>query len=129
MVKNENLLILILATIQFTHIIDFMIMMPLGKEFMVLFDISPQQFTFLVSGYAFAAFLAGLLSALFIDGFDRRHALLVLYVGFIAGTLACAVASSYHFFFCVCTSIKHKYTSPIPSNRQRCVNCAKRLCW
>ncbi|PSR10769.1 MAG: MFS transporter [Bacteroidetes bacterium] len=98
MIKNERLLILILATIQFTHIVDFMIMMPLGKQFMELFDITPQKFTLLVSSYAFAAFLAGLVGALFIDRFDRRHALLVLYVGFIIGTLACAVAPTYGFF-------------------------------
>ena len=98
MIRNERLLIFILAVIQFTHIVDFMIMMPLGKQFMELYDISPQQFSFLVSSYAFSAFLAGLVSALFVDRFDRRHALLVLYAGFTIGTLVCAMANSYHVF-------------------------------
>ncbi|MEL6833872.1 MAG: MFS transporter [Bacteroidota bacterium] len=98
MIRNERLLILILAIIQFTHIVDFMIMMPLGKQFMEVYDISPQQFSFLVSSYAFSAFIAGLISALFIDRFDRRHAMLVLYTGFTIGTLVCAMASSYTVF-------------------------------
>jgi DHA1 family inner membrane transport protein len=92
---NERLLIFILAIIQFTHIVDFMIMMPLGKQFMAFYDISPQQFSWLVSAYAFAAFLAGFVSALFIDRFDRKEALLLLYVGFTLGTLACAAAPSF----------------------------------
>ncbi|MEL7250551.1 MAG: MFS transporter [Bacteroidota bacterium] len=98
MIRNERLLIFILAIIQFTHIVDFMIMMPLGKQFMEVYDISPQQFSFLVSSYAFSAFIAGLISALFIDRFDRRHAILVLYTGFTIGTLVCAMASSYTVF-------------------------------
>jgi DHA1 family inner membrane transport protein len=97
MIKNENLLILLLAALQFTHIVDFMIMMPLGKQFMDLYDINPQQFSLLVSAYAFAAFAAGLSGAMFIDRFDRRHALLVVYLGFTIGTLACAFAPSYGF--------------------------------
>lgn len=96
MIKNENLLIFILAIIQFTHIVDFMIMMPLGKQFMELYEINPQQFSLLVSSYAFSAFVAGLIGALFIDRFDRRHALLVLYAGFTLGTLACAFAPTYN---------------------------------
>ena len=98
MIRNERLLIFILAVIQFTHIVDFMIMMPLGKQFMEIYDISPQQFSLLVSSYAFSAFLAGLVSALFIDRFDRRHALLLLYTGFTIGTLVCALAPSYPIF-------------------------------
>lgn len=98
MIRNEGLLIFLLAVIQFTHIVDFMIMMPLGKQFMELYDISPQQFSMLVSSYAFAAFVAGLVSALYIDRFDRRHALLILYTGFTIGTLVCAMAPSYSIF-------------------------------
>lgn len=98
MIRNENLLIFILAVIQFTHIVDFMIMMPLGKQFMEIYEISPQQFSMLVSSYAFAAFVAGLVGALFIDRFDRRHALMVLYAGFTVGTLVCALAPSYSIF-------------------------------
>ncbi|MEM1216057.1 MAG: MFS transporter [Bacteroidota bacterium] len=93
---RENLLIFQLAVIQFTHIVDFMIMMPLGKQFMELYGVSPQQFSMLVSAYAGMAFVAGLAASLYIDRFDRRDALLFLYTGFILGTFGCGLADSYH---------------------------------
>lgn len=98
MEKKEKLLLLILIIIQFTHVVDFMMMMPLGKQFMDGYQIGPQQFSLLVSSYAFAAFLAGLVGSLFIDRFDRRHVLLALYTGFTLGTLACGLAPSYGVF-------------------------------
>ncbi len=95
MSRKEKILLFILAIIQFSHIIDFMIIMPLGKQFMKSFDIGPQQFSLIVSVYAFSAFFAGLFSAMFIDRFDRKKALLLLYIGFGIGTLACAVSPTY----------------------------------
>ncbi|MEL7006260.1 MAG: MFS transporter, partial [Bacteroidota bacterium] len=86
---------LILAAALFTHIMDFMIMMPLGSQLMRLFDITPQQFSFLVSSYTFSAGIAGFGVALFIDRFDRKSGLLFVYIGFTAGTLACAFAPTY----------------------------------
>ncbi len=94
-VIREGLLIFILAAIQFTHTMDFVIMMPLGPQLMRVFSISPREFGFLVSAYTFSAAVAGFLSALFIDRFDRKHALLALYFGFTAGTLACALAPTF----------------------------------
>ncbi|MBA9078594.1 MFS transporter [Rufibacter quisquiliarum] len=94
---RESWLIFILAAIQFTHIMDFVIMMPLGPQLMRVFQISPREFGFLVSAYTFSAALSGLLSAFFIDRFDRKIALLALYVGFTAGTLACALAPTFEF--------------------------------
>lgn len=96
--KNEKQLLLILAVVQFCHIIDFMIIMPLGKTLMEEFDISAGQFGWIVSIYAFMAFLSGVVSAGFIDRFDRRLALMVLFGGFIVGTLACAFAPNYLYF-------------------------------
>ncbi len=92
---NEKRLLFVLAAIQFTNIVDFMIMMPLGPQLMRLFEISPQQFSFLVSAYTFSAGIVGFLAAFFIDRFDRRKALLVVYTGFVLGTLACALAPGY----------------------------------
>jgi len=97
-VKNEKLLLFLLAVVQFTHILDFMIIMPLGKQFMQLFDINPQQFSLIVSVYAGSAFLIGFPSAMFIDRFDRKQALLVVYLGFTLGTFACALSGSYYLF-------------------------------
>jgi len=95
--KNEKLVLFLLAVAQFTHIIDFMIVMPLGAQFMEIFDISPFEFTLIVSSYAIAAFAAGLFGAMFIDRYDRKKALLFIYLGFTIGTLACALAPSYIF--------------------------------
>jgi predicted MFS family arabinose efflux permease len=92
---NEKRLLFILAAVQFSHIIDFMIIMPLGKTIMEVFDISPGQFAWVVSAYAGAALVGNLISTAFIDRFDRRTALLFLFCGFTLGTLACAFAPSY----------------------------------
>lgn len=92
---NESLLLTILAAVQFTHIMDFMIMMPLGSHLMRVFDINPGQFSRLVAVYGVAAAVGGVLAALVIDRLDRRKALLALYSGFILATLACALSPTY----------------------------------
>ena len=95
-VPRELPLLLTLAAIQFTHIVDFMIIMPLGPQFMRLFAIGPQQFGFMVSAYTFAAAASGFVAAFWIDHFDRRRALLWLYAGFIIATALCGVALDYY---------------------------------
>ena len=93
--KRELALLLVLAGIQFTHIMDYMVMMPLGPQFMRLFDISPQQFALLVSIYTFSAGICGFIAAFVIDKFDRKTALMFLYGGFALATLLCALAPGY----------------------------------
>ncbi len=90
--RRELLLLLSLAGIQFTHIVDFMIMMPLGPQLTGLFDISFAEFGLLVSAYTVAAGLSGLFATMFIDRFDRKRLLLTLYVLFALTTVACGVA-------------------------------------
>lgn len=86
-----------LAAINFTHILDFMIMMPLGNYLMPHFQISPRQFSFLLASYPISSFLSGILMALFADRFERKRLLLITYVGFIIGTAACGFSKSYDF--------------------------------
>jgi len=93
--KKEKLLLYTLATIQFTAIMDFMIVMPLGPQLMRLFEINPAQFGIIVSSYTFAAGFTGLVGAFFIDRFDRKTALLFNYIGFSIGTILCALAPTY----------------------------------
>jgi predicted MFS family arabinose efflux permease len=93
--RAEWLLLLVLAAIQFTHSMDFMVLLPLGAQCRQELGISPQQFSLVVGAYGAAAALAGLLATWFIDRFDRKTALLTLYVGFTGGTLLCAVAPGY----------------------------------
>lgn len=92
---REGWLLFILAAIQFTHVMDFVIMMPLGPQLMRYFNIGPKEFGFLVSAYTFSAAISGFISAFFIDRFGRKKAMLVLYIGFCVGTLACALAPSF----------------------------------
>jgi predicted MFS family arabinose efflux permease len=88
---REPLLIFILAAAQFTHIVDFMIMMPLGDILQRELSITPFQFSALVSAYPMAAFLSSLFGVFFLDKFDRKKALAVAYTGFVLGTLSSAV--------------------------------------
>jgi predicted MFS family arabinose efflux permease len=93
--RREFWLLLTLAGIQFTHILDFMIMMPLGPQFRQVFGISDAKFGVLVSSYTFAAGVSGLLAAFYVDRFDRKKLLLLLYSLFALATLACGLAASY----------------------------------
>ena len=94
--SRERWLLLTLAGMQFTNIVDFMIMMPLGPQLTQVFGVSAAQFGLLVSSYNLAAGLSGFLAAFYIDRFDRRRLLLVLYSLFAVATLACGLATSYH---------------------------------
>lgn len=92
---KEKWLLGILAAINFTHILDFMIMMPLGNYLMPFFRITPQQFTLLVAAYTISAGISGFVAAFFVDQYDRKKILLTGYAGFLLGTIACGFAPSY----------------------------------
>lgn len=93
--RSEKLLLFLMAAINFTHLVDFVMMMPMGPQLQRVFHISSAQFGLLVSSYSFAAGASGFLCSFFIDRFDRKSLLLFFYTGFALGTLACAVSSSY----------------------------------
>jgi len=93
--SKERLLLLAVAAVQFTNVMDFMIMMPLGPQLMRTFEINPQEFSLLVSAYTFSAGIFGFLGAFFIDKFDRKTALITIYIGFTAGTMMCGLSDSY----------------------------------
>ena len=90
--RREQLVLLILAAVQFTTIVDFMIVMPLGPQLMRTMNIDPAEFGLVVSSYTFAAGLAGLIASAIADRFARRTTFMVLYAGFLLGhVLLCAV--------------------------------------
>jgi len=93
----QKFIVAVIAFLQFTIILDFMVLSPLGALIMPALNVTPSQFGLLVSTYAFSAGLSGLLAAGFTDRFDRKRVLLFFYCGFVLGTLLCALASSYHF--------------------------------
>lgn len=91
----QKFVIAILALLQFTVILDFMVISPLGDILMKTLDMSTSSFGLVVSGYAFSAGASGLLAAGFADKFDRKKLLVFFYVGFILGTLFCALSTNY----------------------------------
>jgi predicted MFS family arabinose efflux permease len=95
--KYQIFVVGVLAFLQFTIILDFMILSPLGAFLLPALSITPSQFGRVVSVYAFSAGLSGILAAGFADRFDRKKMLLFFYSGFILGTLLCGIAPNYEF--------------------------------
>lgn len=93
--QKEKALLWTLAAINFIHIVDFMILMPLGPQLMRIFDIGPSEFSLLVSSYTFSAGFSSFFGAFFLDRFDRKKILIWVYVGFTVGTFGCALSPSY----------------------------------
>ena len=94
--RYQSALVALLALVQFTIILDFTIMSPLGAIIMPSLGISATQFGVAVSAYAFSAGISGIFAAGFADRFDRKRLLLFFYVGFTLGTVLCALAPNYH---------------------------------
>jgi predicted MFS family arabinose efflux permease len=94
--RREVMLLLILAAVQFTSIVDFMVVMPLGPELVRTLRIDAFQFGLIVASYTLSAGMAGLVASSIMDRFGRKAAFLGLYSGFLLGTLLCGLARSYH---------------------------------
>lgn len=92
---RERALLLVLMLVQFTAVVDFMIMMPLSSWLMAEMHIGPAEFGLLVSAYSLAAGASSLLAASLADRFDRRHALLFTYAGLLVATLGCALSTGH----------------------------------
>src|SRR5258707_15498812 len=91
----QKFVIALLTFLQFTIVLDFMVLSPLGAQLLKELHISTGQFSLVVSAYAFSAGASGLLAAGFADRFDRKKLLLFFYAGFLAGTLLCGLAPYY----------------------------------
>ncbi len=94
--RNEKIVLFSLAAIQFNHIVDFMIVMPLGPKLMRVFQISPEQFSLLVSMYTLMAGLSGFLASFYVDKFDRKNNLVFMFIGFIISTALCGAAPNFY---------------------------------
>jgi predicted MFS family arabinose efflux permease len=95
--RYQLFIIALLAILQFTVVLDFMVLSPLGAQLMKVLHLTTSQFGLAVSGYAFSAGLSGFIAAGFADKFDRKKLLLFFYTGFITGTFLCGIAPDYHF--------------------------------
>lgn len=92
----QKLVVAILALLQFTIILDFMVLSPLGTILIKELSITPARFGWVVSAYAFSAGISGLLAAGIADKYDRKKLLVVFYIGFLIGTAMCAMAVDFH---------------------------------
>jgi len=92
---NERVLVGLLTAIQFTHLVDFVLMMPLGPQLQRDLPCSPTMFTTLVASYTLSAGVAAAVAGLFIDRFDRKRAVLCLYLGLTLATAACGLCHTY----------------------------------
>ena len=95
----QKFVMVLMALLQFTIVLDFMIMSPLGDLLMKDLKMTTAQFGSVVSAYAISAGISGILAAGFADKFDRKKLLLFFYVGFILGTVFCGMANSYETLF------------------------------
>ncbi len=95
--RQEKFLLFIIAAIQFAHIVDFMIMMPLGPQLIRIFSISAQEFSFLVASYTLFAGISGFVSSFFMDRFERKRLLIFFFTGFAISTLFCAFSPNFNF--------------------------------
>ncbi|MGA9925285.1 MAG: MFS transporter, partial [Isosphaeraceae bacterium] len=93
--RRELILLLVLASVQFFSIVDFMVVMPLGPQLRRTMGIDTFQFGLIVSSYTVSAGAAGLLGSSILDRFGRRRAYLSLFTGFLAGTLLCGLSINY----------------------------------
>ncbi len=96
MKRKEVALLLILALVQFTNIVDFMIVMPLGPVLKKLWGIDSTQFSRVVSLFSIGAFISAMACIAFVDRFDRKKVLMIVYAGFTIGTFLCGLSQNYH---------------------------------
>ncbi|MCM0605635.1 MAG: MFS transporter [Xanthomonadaceae bacterium] len=95
----EKNAILILVLLQFTLVLDFMVMAPLGAVIMPAFQITPHEFSILIASYALSACFSGLLSSGIADRFERKRYLVWIYLGFLLGTFACSIVNTFWTLF------------------------------
>lgn len=96
MTRKEIALLLILALVQFTNIVDFMIIMPLAPVLKNLWSIDSTQFSRLVSAFSIGSFISAMACIAFVDRFDRKKVLLIVFAGFTVGTFLCGLSQTYY---------------------------------
>jgi predicted MFS family arabinose efflux permease len=93
----QKFVIAVMTIIQFTIILDFMVLSPLSAFLLPALKVTTAQFGMVVSAYAWSAGISGLLAAGFADKYDRKKLLIIFYIGFLIGTLLCGLATTYEF--------------------------------
>lgn len=93
---SEGMLLFILCAVQFVHIVDLMMVIPLGPDFATALDIPLDQLGWIGGAYTFAASLIGMVAAVYLDRYDRKRLLLVCLAGLTIMTGLGAVAWDFY---------------------------------
>jgi MFS transporter, DHA1 family, inner membrane transport protein len=93
--KQQQILVFLFAFLNFTHVLDFMIMMPLGVIIMPTLGVNSTEFSYVVAAYPITAFASSLAGFFYADTVSRKKLLLIAYAGFLVGTFLCGMANSY----------------------------------
>lgn len=88
--------VFLLSLVRFSYFMDFMIMMPLGRQIMSHMNLSTGQFGIIVSSFTIAAGISGLLGALVIDRFSKKSSLLFAFTNFTIATYICGISNSFY---------------------------------
>lgn len=96
--RKEKTLLYLLALTNFCHVVDFMVLMPLGNELMAYFNIGPKEFSWLVASYSISAGLSNFFISSYVDRFDRKKLVMFTFMMFAFSTLCCGIASNYYWF-------------------------------
>jgi len=94
--RFERRVLLLMAMVQFINIWDFMIVMPLGPDFAKALGIDAGHIGWIAGSYSISAAIIGVLSARFLDRFDRRGVLMFSLCGLICATLSMSLATNLH---------------------------------
>ena len=92
---HEARVIGLVAAVQFVHVVDFMIILPLGPDLAEPLGIPVSSLAWLAAAYTGAAAVVGLIAAPVLDRFDRRWALGVAMSGLVVATLLGTAATSF----------------------------------
>ena len=96
---HNKKLIFLLISIQFTHIVDFMLIIPLGPLMIKVWSISVKEYGLIVTAYTVSAFASSILLVSVIDKFSRKNCLIVIYTFFILSLVVSLFSNNYQFFF------------------------------
>ena len=83
--KNERLFLFVMASVQFTHIVYLMLLVPLSDILIGEFRITAQEFSFLAASYPLSSFISSIIGIFILDRYERKSILLVSYLLFVVG--------------------------------------------
>lgn len=92
---DERRKLAVLAFLQFTNLLDLVLLPPLAPSVMAEFSLDSRGFSLVMTTFSLASLVAGFGFGLQIDRFERRGLLLVVAAGLAVGNLMCALSASF----------------------------------